>query len=195
MQINCNPPYSCNGRCDNSYTHQTHTGPELAMNTLSGFYALSDVSRPGTRSAALILSEDAQGRLLLQLRDSDKPIRYPGHWSLFGGGIEPGETPLDAAVREFEEETGLTPGAEAFHPLAVTLASQTGRECIYIFSTRLDIKPADIRTCEGAGFAFFTPAQLEGLHLVPYLNDVFAFYLAQKSSNALSYMQTKTNGV
>lgn len=151
------------------------------MNTSSDFHALTNISRPGTRSAALILPEDAQGRLLLQLRDSDKPIRYPGYWSLFGGGIEPGETPLDAAIREFKEETGLAPDAGAFHPLAVTLASQTGRECIYIFSIRLDIKPADICTCEGAGFAFFTPAQLQSLHLVPYLNDVFAFYLSQKN--------------
>ena len=32
----------------------------------------------------------------------------PGHWTLPGGGIDFGEDPKDAVVREFMEETGLT---------------------------------------------------------------------------------------
>ena len=32
----------------------------------------------------------------------------PGHWTLPGGGIDFGEDPEDAVVREFIEETGLT---------------------------------------------------------------------------------------
>jgi len=31
-----------------------------------------------------------------------------GHWTLPGGGIDFGEDPKDAVVREFQEETGLT---------------------------------------------------------------------------------------
>ena len=47
---------------------------------------------------AILLSRIAQGATL----DSD------GMWTLPGGGIEFGEDPRDAALRELTEETGLT---------------------------------------------------------------------------------------
>jgi len=34
-----------------------------------------------------------QGQFLLQLRDNIPGIVYPGHWGLFGGHLELGETP------------------------------------------------------------------------------------------------------
>jgi 8-oxo-dGTP diphosphatase len=43
-------------------------------------------------------------RFLMQLRDNDPKIIYPGYWALFGGHIEPGETPEVAVVREIAEE-------------------------------------------------------------------------------------------
>ncbi|MEZ4322185.1 MAG: NUDIX domain-containing protein [Myxococcota bacterium] len=39
-----------------------------------------------------------------------------GHWSIPKGAVEPGEAMLDAAVREFVEETGWTPSGP-YHPL------------------------------------------------------------------------------
>jgi 8-oxo-dGTP diphosphatase len=47
-------------------------------------------------------------KFLMQLRDNDPKILYPGYWGLFGGHIEPGETPEIAVVREVEEEIGYT---------------------------------------------------------------------------------------
>lgn len=50
-----------------------------------------------------------QNQFLLQLRDDDPNIAYPGHWGFFGGHLEPGETPEVAVQRELLEEIGYSP--------------------------------------------------------------------------------------
>src|SRR5499426_4649277 len=56
-------------------------------------------------AAAIIVLEDQ--RYLLQLRDDIPPIWYPGHWGLFGGGVDPGEDAVAALRRELREELDL----------------------------------------------------------------------------------------
>ena len=46
------------------------------------------------------------GRILMGLRAG--PTITSGHWNMPQGGIEEGEDPFEAAVRELEEETGIT---------------------------------------------------------------------------------------
>ncbi|MEN3754341.1 NUDIX domain-containing protein [Mangrovibacter yixingensis] len=140
------------------------------------FFVLTDIHNPGQKQAAMLLLTDTMGRIVLQLRDEHKPIRFPGHWSLFGGAIEAGEAPLDAARRELEEETGLVPPPASFHPLAVTLASKTGRELIFIYHLNLAITPADIQLHEGAGFGFMLAEQFSQLKLVPWQRPVFKYF-------------------
>jgi 8-oxo-dGTP pyrophosphatase MutT (NUDIX family) len=48
---------------------------------------------------------------VLLLADTDPGLPGSRWWVTPGGGIDPGETPLAAAVREVEEETGLVVGA------------------------------------------------------------------------------------
>lgn len=49
-----------------------------------------------------------EGRLLTCLRDDLDHIPFPAHWDLPGGGREGGETPVACALRELQEEFGLT---------------------------------------------------------------------------------------
>jgi len=45
---------------------------------------------------------------LLLCRLSQRVMKSAGQWTLPGGGLDFGESPEDAMVREFSEETGLT---------------------------------------------------------------------------------------
>ena len=63
------------------------------------------VLSPGNAAVALISLGGS--RYLMQLRDPKPNIFYPGHWGVFGGALNPGETPEDALRRELFEELGL----------------------------------------------------------------------------------------
>ena len=68
-------------------------------------------------SEVAIAMIECDGRWLLQLRDDIEGILYPGQWALFGGHLDPGETPEVALKRELEEEinwagSDLTPWFE-----------------------------------------------------------------------------------
>lgn len=52
-------------------------------------------------AVAILYQEE---KFLMQLRDDLPNIIYPGHWALFGGHLEPGETPEAALKRELLEE-------------------------------------------------------------------------------------------
>ncbi|MEV0727909.1 NUDIX domain-containing protein [Polymorphospora sp. NPDC050346] len=74
------------------------------------------------RIAAYGVCVAADGRLLL-VRASAATGR-PGVWQVPGGGIEHGEHPADAVVREFAEETGLAVGVRGLR--AVVADVQAG---------------------------------------------------------------------
>jgi len=67
------------------------------------------------RSAVRVVLRDAGGRVLL-FRAVLTSRSADAWWELPGGGLDPGETYLEAAIREIREETGLVVGPDQIGP-------------------------------------------------------------------------------
>jgi 8-oxo-dGTP pyrophosphatase MutT (NUDIX family) len=61
---------------------------------------------PSVIASGVVLKANDTGRVLMLQRAIDAGDEAAGKWEWPGGHIEDGESPQDAAVREFEEETG-----------------------------------------------------------------------------------------
>jgi 8-oxo-dGTP pyrophosphatase MutT (NUDIX family) len=84
----------------------------MTADDLTRFVAPEDVD---TRRGAVLMLFGSDESLLLTERAHDMRS-HPGQVSFPGGSIDPGETPVQAALREAEEETGLRP--EGVHVFA-----------------------------------------------------------------------------
>lgn len=70
--------------------------------------------QPGQhRETARILLTNPKGEVFLLLTHFDPEVGLPPRWITPGGGIDEGETPIEAAVRELWEETGIAVSQEA----------------------------------------------------------------------------------
>ena len=62
-------------------------------------------AKPGLRRTSRIILLDPEGRVFLM--DTNSPSSDGAHrWITPGGGVDPGETHVEAAIRELHEETG-----------------------------------------------------------------------------------------
>lgn len=95
-------------------------------------------------------------KLLMQLRDDIPGILYPGCWGLFGGHLEPGETPEVGVKREVQEEISYT----LIAPLK--LGCYNDEKVIrHIYYAPLDVPVEALILQEGWDLALISPQNIQ----------------------------------
>jgi 8-oxo-dGTP diphosphatase len=123
------------------------------------------VSEPEIGGVSGLVVRD--GKVLL-IRRGKQP--FLDHWSLPGGGVEPGETLREAVKREVREETGLEV------EVGRVAGYREGLEPVYhvVIAFHVDVVGGEL--CAGDDAAeceFVDPNELYRRHVTPGLEDVF----------------------
>ena len=99
------------------------------------------------RSAGLLLYRSASNRTEVLLVHPGGPFwakKDLGAWSIPKGEIDPEEEPIQAALREFAEETGAKPQVGALIDLGAV--QQKGGKLVLAFAAEGDLDPAALRS-------------------------------------------------
>lgn len=138
------------------------------------------------RVAAGVLFFDAEDRILLV-----QPSYKPG-FDLPGGYVQPGETPLEGAVREVREELGTTP---PIGPLLVADWAPTpseGDKMLFVFDggelraehrERIVLNPVEI-----ASYGFHDP-ELIGTLVIPRLARRISAAIEARTKGETAYLE------
>lgn len=128
----------------------------------------SEQKVPEIQSAHAVLTLD--GKYILQLRDNKSTIAAPGKWSLFGGRIKIGETPLQTIKREVHEELSIDPPeysylwfADYFSPFEKTVIR------LWFFASDVTAVWPDYKLSEGKAVRAFQFKQLAELDMPPVM--------------------------
>ncbi len=116
---------------------------------------------------AVVVVLNPEKRFLLLKRSSYPDQWMPNKWSMPGGGIEEGEEPSKAAIRELKEETGLvvTKFKESF-------VIQRDENVEHVFLSLYEGDPFNIKLDkENQGFGWFGYNEIKHLDTVPNLID------------------------
>ncbi|WRH65738.1 MAG: NUDIX hydrolase [Planktothrix sp. GU0601_MAG3] len=96
------------------------------------------------------------GKFLLQLRDNNPNIVHPGVWGLFGGHLEPGETPENGFKRELLEEIGYNvPEFVQFKSYPDSLVNRI------VFYAPLTVDLSQLVLNEGWDMGLLTPGDIQ----------------------------------
>ncbi|MBE9154716.1 NUDIX hydrolase [Cyanobium sp. LEGE 06113] len=114
------------------------------------------MNRPSPPVEVALAVLEQGGQWLIQLRDDIPGIVAPGAWGLFGGHLDPGESPAEAVRRELREEIGWWPPA----PLPFWFSHRNADRVAHVFRAPLPMPLQTLQLLEGQDMALACPAQL-----------------------------------
>ncbi len=115
------------------------------------------------RQVALVILEDSHQRIALQLRDNAPHVHTPDSWGIFGGGIEGGEQPEDAAIREIEEELSIALDPDKLIFLRIFRNLPTRVFYVFHYPVTTELDNAILR--EGQAYDLLKPEQIVRGHV------------------------------
>ncbi len=121
-----------------------------------------------SKKAVKIFLINKKNEVLLELRDNKKGIYFPGYWGLIGGGVNEGETLLDAMKREIKEEINLK--AENIKELGTVKSSSRSKSIdVTLFRGNLNIPAEKIKLNEVQKVKFFRLEDICSLKIPQFL--------------------------
>lgn len=92
------------------------------------------VKKKGTRLTTLVYLEQ-DGKYLMLYRNKKEHDQSQGKYLGIGGKLEEGESPEECAVREIQEETGLTPLDLRFRGIVTFVSDVWENELMFLYSS------------------------------------------------------------
>lgn len=141
----------------------------------------AEAARTGdyNRLSVMALLTNANGEVLLNLRDDSPDVLHPGHWAILGGSVEEGEDLIEALHREVREEIGyILDDAVEFCRI---IDWEGGRDLVVVYSAPIDTPIDQLRLGEGREIRFFSPETIGGLLVSPFVRRVLRAYFQEEN--------------
>ena len=131
-------------------------------------------------SANVIVVNDPGEILMIRRTDN-------GNWAVPGGGMDPGESITDAAVRETQEETGITCTITGLvgiytnprHVIRYTSNNEVRQEFSIVFTAK-PVRGELRSSSESSQPQWVSPAAIPGLQMHPSMRQRIQHYLDQR---------------
>ena len=121
----------------------------------------------------------ADGSILLQQRSDDVAPAGIGRWTAPGGGREDGEDPRFTALREFEEETGVTlERLRFFETVTPAEVPELLPHCLHLFYADDQVPRERIEVNEGLDFQYHHPRDFNALKMNQGTRNLLARFVA-----------------
>lgn len=125
--------------------------------------------------SSILISTD--GEFILQQRENKPGIARPGMITNFGGGMEEGEKPLDAIIREIREELNIQLNETDFTYLGSSVRKNplsNNKYLAHLFVAR-DIEKDSLSLEEGEAIVYLKPGEpLDSLNLSPGTKEILS---------------------